>query len=63
MFSSDNFPDIFFGDASTSLFNPNFNIDDFKPFGEPFTKDNALDLDSVEKNILVSSFLRVLKTI
>lgn len=59
---SDNFPDIFFGDAafSSSL----FNIDDFKPFGEPFgmggVKDNALgvDLESVEKNILVGLCLR-----
>ena len=50
---SDNFPDIFFGDATTSLFNANFNIDDFKPFGETFTKESGLDLESVEKNILV----------
>ncbi len=46
----DNFPDIFFGDATfpSSL----FNLDDVKPFGEPFGKDNALV--DFEKNILVS---------
>ncbi len=58
---SDNFPDIFFGDAafsSSSIFN-NFNIDDFKPFGENFAKEGGLDLESVEKNILVSGSVEI----